>query len=490
MRAVMYARYSTDKQTELSIEAQFRACREYAQVKGYIITGQYEDKAISGKSTVSRSGYQKMVRDAEAGKFDIILIHKYDRIARNLGDHVNLEKRLQGYGVQLIAVAQEVESNKEGKLIKTMLWGMSEYYIDNLAEESRKGHKEIALKAMHNGGVAPFGYDVVDQQYVINPIEAEYVRRMFDACINRTGYKPIVEELHDKGIKGHRGKELTNSSIYEILKNEKYCGTYLYSPIEEKDRKERRTKPNAIRVYDAFPAIVDYDTYNKAQAVMAQRKWKRRSKYWCSGIVYCECGAPMYAQTSTKGNFSRAYYVCSAKCGARTVPAWKVDKMVEIYLSKLFSDENKKEISEMLAQAAQDDREYQRTFEEEKRKKLEEINLKIENSIKNLQSGILPAAAIEVIGKSIEDLQKEKEVVSRSKPVKFELPEMYEGWIDRILAAKHDELPKLLVDRITVKEKSAELKSRFADFLGSYGCGGTHPVLPKILTYISMAIME
>ena len=95
--AVIYARYSSDKQTEDSIEAQIRACKDYAAAKGYNVIDVYADEAISGKGskTAARAKYQKMLRDCRKGTFNIILIHKYDRIARNLGEHVNLASKLQ-----------------------------------------------------------------------------------------------------------------------------------------------------------------------------------------------------------------------------------------------------------------------------------------------------------------------------------------------------------------------------------------------------------
>ena len=92
--------------------------------------------------------------------------------------------------------------------MKALMWSMSEYYSDNLANETKKGHRETALKGLHNGGVAPFGYDVVDQKYVINDLEAAYVKKMFECAIDRKGFKALIEEMKAQGIKGKRGKEL------------------------------------------------------------------------------------------------------------------------------------------------------------------------------------------------------------------------------------------------------------------------------------------
>ena len=226
MNAVIYARYSSDKQTEDSIEAQVRACQEYATKNNINIIGVYADEAVSGK-TANRAQYQKMLRDCDKGTFDTILIHKYDRIARNLGEHVNLEVKLKDKRVVLVAVAQDFGTSKESKIMRALMWSLSEYYIDNLAAETRKGHRETALKGLHNGGYAPFGYDVVNQTYVINELEAAYVKRMFNAALNREGFTELIEEMNRAGIRGKRGKPIRYPQIYEILHNEKYTGVYV-----------------------------------------------------------------------------------------------------------------------------------------------------------------------------------------------------------------------------------------------------------------------
>lgn len=214
--AVIYARFSSDLQREESIDAQVRACREYAAHKELNILAVYADEAVSGK-TANRSQYQKLLRDCQRGDFSVILIHKYDRIGRNLGEHVNLTAKLDKLGEQLIAVSQDFGNTAEAKIMRALMWSFSEYYVDNLANETRKGLKENALKGLHNGGVAPFGYDVQDKHYIINELEAEYVRRIFDAALHRRGFTEIIKELAERGITGKRGKPIKYTQIYETL---------------------------------------------------------------------------------------------------------------------------------------------------------------------------------------------------------------------------------------------------------------------------------
>ena len=341
MNAVIYARFSSDKQTELSIEAQVRACREYAARHDLTITAVYADEAISGR-TANRTQYQKMLSDASKKLFNVVLIHKYDRIARNLEEHVKLSARLNKCDIDLIAVAQDFGNSAESKIMRALIWSMSEYYSDNLSLEVQKGHKEIALKAMHNGGYAPFGYDVVDQRYVINDFEAHYVRRLFAAVQDGTGTRPIIAEMKKAGIKGKRGKEIKYPQVYEMLRNEKYTGTYLYSPKESENRDARRAKAgDVIRIENAFPAIIDKKQFDEVQQIMNGRKNNGRGeRYMCSGLVYCSCGAKMHVYKSARKGHIYTRYVCSAHCGRHTVHVDAVDAAARKYLNTLLSDEN------------------------------------------------------------------------------------------------------------------------------------------------------
>lgn len=246
------SRFSSEHQTEASIDAQVRACREYAARHDLFVREVYADEAISGKGgkTLKRLQYQRMLQDAKRDMFSTILIHKYDRVARNVGEHVNLDLRLAESDVKLIAVAQDFGDSKEAKIMRTMMWALSEYYIDNLAREVTKGLVEKAHKAEHTGGTPLFGYDVTKEgKYVINPLEAKYVRRMFQCALDGVGYTELLAEMRAAGIKGKRGAEMKCTQVYEILRNGRYTGVYLFSPVEEKNRNERRNKPNAMGIF-------------------------------------------------------------------------------------------------------------------------------------------------------------------------------------------------------------------------------------------------
>jgi len=471
--AVIYARFSSDLQREESIDAQLRACREYAAHKELNIIGVYADEAVSGR-TVQRSQYQKLLRDCQKGGFDIILIHKYDRIGRNLGEHVNLTAKLDKLGVQLIAVSQDFGNTAEAKIMRSLMWSLSEYYVDNLANETRKGLKENALKGLHNGGVAPFGYDVRDKRYVINELEAEYVRRIFDAALHRQGFKNIIEELSERGITGKRGKPIKYSQIYEMLRNEKYTGVYAYSVEEEKDRASRRSKPNAIKIENALPIIIDKAVFEEVQKIMNDRKQTgKKNGYLCSGLVYCECGSKMHGMKSERKGHTYFYFGCSKRCGAPSIRMEEIDNAAIKYLHELLNKENQERISKELRAYKGGERERLEDFNAILKKKIVEKEQRYNNLLSNLATGALPALVVSDIGKEMEALKAEIECLKHTEPPKDYSVETIRNWLESLKAAPDEAAVRLLVERIDIKNKTVfNIQSTLKTVLGEIGCGG------------------
>lgn len=481
----IYGRFSSDRQDEVSIEAQIRACRDYAAAHGINIVGIYTDEAISGKGskTAKRVQYQKMLRDAERNNIDVILIHKYDRIARNLGEHVNLESKLNAMGITLIATAQDFGTSNEAKIMRTLMWSLSEYYIDNLASETRKGHKEAALKGLHNGGVAPFGYDVVNQRYVINEFEALYVRKIFDAALNRQGFTELLQEMEQCGVKGKRGKPLKYTQIYEMLRNEKYTGTYLYCVEEEKDRTKRRQKPDAIKLEGAMPAIIDRKTFEEVQQIMNERKQTGiRGNYLCSGLVYCSCGAKMHAAKSTRKGHTYVYYACSERCGVPRTRMETVDNAVKSYLNNLLSDENQAEIALALKRYKQDEKERTADFKKILRQKINEKEQQYETLMTNLSSTVAAPEVVADIAARMQSLKNEIEQLKNAEPPKDYTESTVKDWLQSLKSCIDTKAVRILVERVEIKNKTEiNVKSTLESVLCKIGCRGAQHILPQIL---------
>ena len=474
--AVIYARFSSDKQTESSIEAQVRACREYAAAHSLHVMEVYADEAISGAGakTASRRAYQRLLRDAGKGQFDTILIHKYDRIARNLGEHVNLEQRLNKLGVTLIAAAQDFGSAKEAKIMRAITWSLSEYYLDNLSEETKKGHRETALKGLHNGGYAPFGYDVVNQQYVINKLEAGYVRKLFAAALERRGFVEIIGEMDAAGIRGKRGRPIKYPQIYEILRNEKYTGVYLYSADEEKDREKRRGKPHAIRIENALPVIIDRAQFLEVQKIMDGRKQTgQKANYLCSGLVYCTCGAKMHAMKSERKGHTYHYFVCSKKCGAPVIKMGEVDKAALQYLHDLLTEENQQRITQAIRKYQAGDGARMDEFKAVLQKRIAEKRQQYDALLANLSTGRLPASVVADIGEEMEALKSQIATLENTEPPIDFTVEQIRAWLEAIKAAPDEKAVHLLIERIGIKNKTVfNIQSTLETVLSESGCGG------------------
>lgn len=477
--AVIYARFSSDKQNEESIDAQVRACREYAAAHGLNVTEVYADEAISGKGTktAARRQYQRLLRDAVKGSFSVVLIHKYDRIARNLGEHVNLEAKLKGFGVQLIATAQDFGDTNEAKIMRALMWSLSEYYIDNLAQETKKGLREKALKGLHTGGYAPFGYEVVNQRYVINELEAGYVHRMFDAAQERKGFRSLIAEMEQAGIRGKRGKPIKYPQIYEILRNEKYTGLYSYSPTQEQNRADRRDKPNAIKIENALPMIISKAQFQEVQEIMSERKQTgKKAGYLCSGLVYCQCGAKMHGRTSKRKGHEYYYYYCSKKCGAPSVHMEEVDDAAINYLRDLLNNENQQAISDALRlyQAGEGSRMVE--FKQALKKRIGERQQRYDALMANLSSGALPPEVVGDIGRQMQELKSEIATLEQTEPPKDFTVDTIKAWLESLKAAPEEDAVHLLIERINVgteKNKTAfNIISTLKTVLRKTGCGG------------------
>ena len=145
MKAVIYARYSSDNQREESIEGQLRECKEYAERNGILVLQSYIDRALSAK-TDNRPEFQRMIRDSAKGLFDTVLVWKLDRFARNRYDSAHYKSQLRKNGVKVVSATESIADGPEGIILESMLEGMAEYYSAELAQKVNRGMRENALR--------------------------------------------------------------------------------------------------------------------------------------------------------------------------------------------------------------------------------------------------------------------------------------------------------------------------------------------------------
>ena len=251
--------------------------------------------------------------DAQTGLFNCVIVHKLDRFSRDRYDSAFYKRLLKKKGIRLISVLENLNDSPESIILESVLEGMAEYYSKNLAREVRKGMNENAIKAKHNGGVPPLGYDVTkDMGYAINEVEAA-VRHIFDMYAEGYGYGKIIEVLNSEDYKTKTGHSFGKNSIADILRNEKYIGRYVFNKRLKKGS-NRQYKPDdeITRIDGALPAIISTGTWDKVQQILGGRKRMPRQggkrTYILTGKIVCgECGA---AYVGGRGDKRYYQYQC------------------------------------------------------------------------------------------------------------------------------------------------------------------------------------
>ncbi|MEG0830662.1 MAG: recombinase family protein [Anaerovoracaceae bacterium] len=462
LKGCIYARFSSDMQREESIDAQVRACKEFAEHNSIDIVKIYADKAVSAK-TDKRPEFQKMIKDS--ANYDVVLVHKYNRFARRMIDHLIYEDKLTKNSCDLIAVVENFGSGKESIITKAVIRAMSEYYIADLSDEVRKGHKENALKALHNGGYAPFGYDIVDGNHVINEFEAQFVRKMFDCAYRKIGYKDLIEEMAAAGVKGKRGKQIKYPSIYEILHNEKYTGTYVYDT--ESSKTDRRAKKNAIRIDDAIPQIIPREIWEKVQEYMDKRKISgKTTDYLCKGMVYCECGNKMTGHIAKKRKES-PYFYCNKRCGVGSIKMEIVDNACRKYTDELLSKQTMEQLGHHIAKFQTQSRSEIKLFNASVDKKIEEKKMQVDGLLEKMALPHLDELVIGEISNKIVSLKREVDALQKQEPPKTFDYNQIKHWILSIKEGLNSSNISNVIERITItKEKEVKITSTLTSLTG------------------------
>ena len=176
--AVIYARYSSDSQSEQSIEGQIHVCKDYAEKNDIIVIDTYIDRAMTGTND-NRVAFQKMLKDSSNHQFSLVLVYKLDRFSRNKYESVIHKKTLKDNGVSLISCMENIPNTPEGTLMETLLEGFNQYFSEELTQKVNRGLRESWLKGNATGGKKVFGYDIINKKYVINEYEKDIIIYFF-----------------------------------------------------------------------------------------------------------------------------------------------------------------------------------------------------------------------------------------------------------------------------------------------------------------------
>ncbi|MCR4294757.1 MAG: recombinase family protein, partial [Elusimicrobia bacterium] len=325
VRAALYARVSSDRQAErdLSIPAQLKALRQYADKHGWKVVEQFVDEAESAR-TADRPEFQRMMGLSKQKEppFTVILVWKLSRFARNREDSILYKAMLRKHGVQVVSINEHIEDSPSGRMLEGMIEVVDEFYSANLSSDTIRGMNENASRGFLNGGRAPYGYrrikvkvgEIEKAKLEAVPEHAPLVKRAFQMCIDGMGVKEIIKKLNAEGYKTRAGREWTNTVLYYMLTNETYTGVTIFNGYRYWDSKGGKEQ-KAIRVEGTHEALVTREQFEKARQVLKERGFAVThpravaSEYLLSGILYCGlCNAKMLGTTAKSGQFT--YYGC------------------------------------------------------------------------------------------------------------------------------------------------------------------------------------
>ena len=405
IKAVQYARFSSENQRDESIDAQLRANGEYAERNNIQIVKTFVDRARSATSD-KRPEFQEMIKYCEEDTTGVsmVIVHKLDRFSRDKYDSVKYKQRLKMKGISVVSVTEKLDNSPE-----SVIEGMAQYYSANLAREVAKGQRENALKGLHNGGDAPLGYDVAfDKTYLVNEEEAQAVKIIFDMYVNGYSYSNIIDKINDLGYRTKRGNKFGKNSLHGILSNEKYTGVYVFNKTQRKgingkrNGHKQKSEDEIIKVEGGIPQIIDKEVFLQAQEMMQKRKkapgsHKATTLYLLTGIIRCgECGHAMQGN-KRKDKYGNDYisYRCGCRkqkrdCTNREIKRDYLEEFILIELEKhILNDEAipalSKELNERLKIKSNDNHEMLNNL----RNKLEKVNKEIENILNAIMSGIV-----------------------------------------------------------------------------------------------------
>ena len=420
MTAVIYARYSSDNRREESIEGQIRECTAYAEKNGITVIKHYIDRAFSAK-TDNRPEFQQMIKDSGKKLFDVVLVWKFDRFARNRFDSANYKMILKKNGVHLISVMEPIAEGSQGILVETLLEGMAEYYSAELSEKVIRGQTENALKGKCTGGTGTIGYKIdEDKFYHLDPLTSPLVLEAFQRYDNGEKMVEIVNFLNDKGVRNMQGGKMTHSSVNTMLKNRRYIGELSFRDIV---------------VPDAIPAIVPKDLFDRVQKRMDKNKrapacGKADEEYLLTTKLFCgKCGALMFGESGTSATGRTYYYYKCANvkrrkgCNKKTVQKEWLEDLVVRETMKLIQDDV---VIDKIVQLVMDVQNQENTTIPLLEKQLREVNKKLDNLMKAIEDGLYTRTTKE----RLEALEIQKdELTAKIADEKLKKPSFNEDFI-------------------------------------------------------------
>src|SRR3979409_2404226 len=331
VRCAIYTRKSTEHGLELefnSLDAQRDACEAYIKSQASqgwrALPQHYDDPAYSG-GNLARPALKKLLADIEAGRINVVVVYKIDRLTRSLADFAKLVETFDSRSISFVAVTQQFNTTTSmGRLTLNVLLSFAQFERELSSERVRDKVAASRRKGKWTGGTVPLGYDTKDKKLVVNKAEAETVRYIFKRYLELQSYGKLVEDLDNKGIvtkrrdtkvrKFNGGIPFTYGPLAYFLKNRIYLG--------ETGHKDKWFSGE-------HAAIVDRKTFDQVQQLLASKPGGRKVRRTASeallmGRLYDDRGNRMSHSFSTKNGVRYRFYVSSALLRGRKTEAASV----------------------------------------------------------------------------------------------------------------------------------------------------------------------
>lgn len=322
--AAAYLRVSTEDQDEYSLDSQLKLIREYAEKNDYIVPDEYVfiDDGISGRSAAKREQFQNMIAMAKEKEkpFDAILLWKFSRFARNQEESIVYKTMLRKLDISVVSISELLPEGPFSSLIERIIEWMDEFYSIRLSGEVKRGMLEKASRG-EPVSIAPFGYDMVDNNLVPNA-DAIIVREIFSAYKDGVGMNTIARQLGDRGIRTIRGNRFENRNIEYILQNPVYIGKIRWSK-DGRAASRRKYDDENIVLYDGHhEPLIDRELWDAVQKRLEadKKKYARYARkapadYMLKGLVRCDdCGSTLCLQNNSACPYLQCHKYTRGQC--------------------------------------------------------------------------------------------------------------------------------------------------------------------------------
>jgi len=362
LRVTYYARVSSDKDEQLnSLENQISYYKNFIGTnKKWIFVDGYIDEGLSGISTLKRENFHRMIADAKAGKFDLIITKEITRFARNTLDSIQFTRELLSCGVGVFFQNDNINTlDEDSELRLTIMSGIAQDELRKLSSRIRFGHQEAIKKSVVLGNSRMFGYAKDNKRLVIDEETAPMVRELFELyATNQYSMKQIETIFWDRGYRNHNGNKISHSTMSNTIQNPKYKGYYVGNKVKIVDmftKKQKFLPPEEWVMFkdetgEIVPALVSEDLWERANEVLQRRsKDVKNRQNLCNhanlltGKMVCtHCGRAYYRRDSKdKTGKVNSKWICSGKInnGADSCPSFAVyeDEIIPI-LYEVFRD--------------------------------------------------------------------------------------------------------------------------------------------------------